>query len=433
MSEIKKLSYDSLCINVTRRCNMRPICAHCLRGEPQNVDLSKDTVDNFLNQTEMIEALTFSGGEPFLNVDIINYFLNEIKRRGIPLYRLNIITNGIIPPTDIKDTIAGYHDYIQKCRANPYNRYRCTNPKEPIVQLSISVDTFHGIEKGLMRHREYSDTLSNIATICFGCNGLIPSNIGNAKRLSNKDKVLVRGGAIRAKQIAIVDKDHKPNCIIFRTWWLTHPDQIIVCCPVQLSARGFVLPNTNDDTLNIYDEIDKSEYKICSVHGNIYQNILDYNDRIPLDCLACASQQDRASADVEYKNSINEYIKHHMKEVILFKQLEEYDFNNYRHNTSDIFDKEEDISVNSPDVPPEKRIKILDDIRRRSQNYDYTFLHDDVKDYWTLNLNTQKYGNTIANMMLALNKSKRLNDIRKKVYADNKKYQEIWNQREEQS
>ena len=31
------LPYDNIMIEVTRRCNLR--CEHCMRGEPQNIDM----------------------------------------------------------------------------------------------------------------------------------------------------------------------------------------------------------------------------------------------------------------------------------------------------------------------------------------------------------------------------------------------------------
>ena len=33
----------SLILEVTRRCNM--CCAHCLRGEAENIDMQKETID----------------------------------------------------------------------------------------------------------------------------------------------------------------------------------------------------------------------------------------------------------------------------------------------------------------------------------------------------------------------------------------------------
>lgn len=57
-----KLNIYNLVLEVTRRCNM--CCAHCLRGEAQNMDMQKETIDKLLDQTDSISMVTFSGGEP---------------------------------------------------------------------------------------------------------------------------------------------------------------------------------------------------------------------------------------------------------------------------------------------------------------------------------------------------------------------------------
>ena len=56
-----KLNIYNLVLEVTRRCNM--CCAHCLRGEAQNMDMQKETIDKLLDQTDSISMVTFSGGE----------------------------------------------------------------------------------------------------------------------------------------------------------------------------------------------------------------------------------------------------------------------------------------------------------------------------------------------------------------------------------
>ena len=67
----------NLCLEVTRRCNMG--CAHCLRGNAENLDMSRETIDQVLEQVDMIGQVTFTGGEPSLNMDTIRYFL---RRQG---------------------------------------------------------------------------------------------------------------------------------------------------------------------------------------------------------------------------------------------------------------------------------------------------------------------------------------------------------------
>ena len=60
---------DNIAIEVTRKCNMG--CEHCLRGNAQNMDIDFGYIDSFLNDVSSIGTITFSGGEPALNVEAI--------------------------------------------------------------------------------------------------------------------------------------------------------------------------------------------------------------------------------------------------------------------------------------------------------------------------------------------------------------------------
>ena len=92
-----KVVFNQLIIEVTRRCNMS--CAHCLRGDAQNVDILGIDIDNVLDQTEAIGNLAITGGEPTLNLKALQHIANGIAKRGIPVSRVEIVTNGLIYDT----------------------------------------------------------------------------------------------------------------------------------------------------------------------------------------------------------------------------------------------------------------------------------------------------------------------------------------------
>ncbi len=82
----------SLILEVTRRCNM--CCAHCLRGDAENIDMQKETIDKILDLVDEIEGVTFSGGEPSLNLPLIQYFFDRAEQKGkFPAY-FWLATNG---------------------------------------------------------------------------------------------------------------------------------------------------------------------------------------------------------------------------------------------------------------------------------------------------------------------------------------------------
>lgn len=87
-----KISFSDLSIEVTRRCNMH--CKHCIRGDAENKDVSRETIETLLKNTESIDHLTFTGGEPTLNIEAIKDTLALCKKYKIPVYDFYIITNG---------------------------------------------------------------------------------------------------------------------------------------------------------------------------------------------------------------------------------------------------------------------------------------------------------------------------------------------------
>lgn len=88
----KQLNIDNLCIEITRRCNMA--CAHCLRGDAQTADISHEVIDKALENVTSIGTLTFTGGEPSLNVEAMRYALEKCEEEGIFVSTFYVVTNG---------------------------------------------------------------------------------------------------------------------------------------------------------------------------------------------------------------------------------------------------------------------------------------------------------------------------------------------------
>lgn len=88
----EEISLGTLLLEVTRRCNMT--CEHCLRGAAQPVNMRKEFIDKLFSQLEYISELTFTGGEPSLYPDIIEYTLESAKRHKVEVGSFFIVTNG---------------------------------------------------------------------------------------------------------------------------------------------------------------------------------------------------------------------------------------------------------------------------------------------------------------------------------------------------
>jgi len=85
---------NNLVIETTRRCPLE--CSHCLRGDTQQIDMVAHYLNDFLKPVTEIGMITFTGGEPFLNPDCIEHFINTCKRNNIYVGDFYIATNGLI-------------------------------------------------------------------------------------------------------------------------------------------------------------------------------------------------------------------------------------------------------------------------------------------------------------------------------------------------
>ena len=119
-------SFDILVFEITRKCNMK--CAHCLRGNAQNKNMSREVMLQALRNVSYIHAVTFGGGEPTLNLDMIWYFIECCRMLDIEVGNFYIVTNG-----------KSYHKELEDVCDALYNL--CTDNE--ISGLTVSDDEFH--------------------------------------------------------------------------------------------------------------------------------------------------------------------------------------------------------------------------------------------------------------------------------------------------
>lgn len=108
-----KVEIASLVIELTRRCNQA--CIHCMRGDAQNVDITKEMIDNLFKNDDheivKIHSLIFTGGEPFLNKEIYIYIINYIISNKIEVEFFSMYTNGLVYDEEIMTTLADFEKY----------------------------------------------------------------------------------------------------------------------------------------------------------------------------------------------------------------------------------------------------------------------------------------------------------------------------------
>ena len=177
---MKYLSLEKLYIEITRACDMRPECGHCVRGGAQDVTLSRTDIDGLLSQTEMIGTLFVSGGEPTLALDRIAYILYQAQARHIPVFQFRMATNGLCDTKPVIKVIREWSNYIATCNA----QYKeIDRPGSEFVELYVSKDRYHAHADISERHfKEYQRALDGYANVTFGVGGDVPIFRGNATK-----------------------------------------------------------------------------------------------------------------------------------------------------------------------------------------------------------------------------------------------------------
>lgn len=134
-----------LIFEVTRNCNMR--CPHCIRGEAQKINIKKsvitDVLEQFKTDNHYIGILTFSGGEPLLNIKAINFIISEAKRLGVSFENFWFATNGSVLRSSTRQLIETLYNSAES---------------NEISGIRISIDQYHDdIEENEYKWKDLSE------------------------------------------------------------------------------------------------------------------------------------------------------------------------------------------------------------------------------------------------------------------------------------
>ena len=272
---MKKLILDSLVFEITRRCNMKPICAHCFRGMPQNKDLSIKPIDNILNQIEELGDIKITGGEPMLNLPAIRHIIDKVIEKRITLTRFILTTNALICPDEFIDMMKDIDAYIhsQSVEISVYDG----------VYVFFSVDKYHDNNEGIDFAEKCKQAFDGTSIkVLEEMSGGIPVPVGNGKTLQEASEYNMFHTNVN--QIEYRYKDHKPVCwglsddpqryaeILDSPSYAIHP---LILCPLYLNADGILHTVAANHEYKIADQLEA----ICDMNRNpdIFDSILKFN------------------------------------------------------------------------------------------------------------------------------------------------------------
>ncbi|MBQ8028174.1 MAG: radical SAM protein [Clostridia bacterium] len=120
-----KDAMTGLNIELTRRCNMN--CPHCAKGEPQNIDISKEIIDKTFDEVGniYIRTIRITGGEPFLNPDGLEYLVDSMINHKIKVRHIEVFTNGSIQNNNIAKSLQRLCAYLNTIQSDVLKYENC--------------------------------------------------------------------------------------------------------------------------------------------------------------------------------------------------------------------------------------------------------------------------------------------------------------------
>lgn len=225
-----KYHINNLCIEVTRKCNMN--CAHCLRGEAQNMNISTCHIDKLLENVKSVGNITFTGGEPSLNIQAIEYTLRRCKDLSIDVFSFYVVTNGKANTLPLAISCLKWYAY-------------CSSAGEDMCGIALSRDMFHdeididneGILRGLSFFREDKFTDFDRVKII---------NSGRAEELGGFDKMDVYSHDEAFSYWGYEDHGYTIESMVY----LSANGEIRTNCDSSYDDDSFTVGNLNNESLH---------------------------------------------------------------------------------------------------------------------------------------------------------------------------------------
>lgn len=271
---MNKLTFGSVIIELTRRCNMA--CAHCMRGNAMDADIDLTYIDQFLDQADMIDSLILTGGEPSLCLDTVEYIIRGLRKRGILLLKLSFITNGRIYSDRLVELMKQFKDIIDISCGYGFAPGTYDPAKETYrVSVGVSLDRYHSAHKTCQKNFErYKAALEGVADVGRVLHGNAPIRVGRAVSLPQSETVVESTIDSSGQTIEVLDKTHTPICRVYENFKLIDPGQRIVCCSLWLGHDGVIRSGTCAS--DPFEQIDNFP-RVCTTADPIWESVLAYN------------------------------------------------------------------------------------------------------------------------------------------------------------
>ena len=232
---MKKLGYLGLMVELTRRCNLA--CQHCMRGDPQDVTISREVIDRIVENIEECGYIAFTGGEPLLAMDELDYLVDRINEAGIKVKHLSLVTNGTIADLRLIEVFKKF----------------CDHGDERDAAIAVSNDRFHDPKKSRETYNFYAEAAKGIPKIKVMLSHDFSDKKFDSARIEDTYEFTVAG---RAKELVEKRAPITPKVAVRMESTIDHAVCMIgdkVGCCLQINASGGVCL----EECRSYDTMDK--------------------------------------------------------------------------------------------------------------------------------------------------------------------------------
>ena len=187
----KEIATYGMELILTQKCNLN--CAHCMRGDATNKEISPEVLDKIFSKFIYIHALTLGGGEISLTPHLIRLLTQKLKQHGTIVHRIDLTSNGVFVSDEFLSAINELREYVLSCK-NSLSLIELDerDNNEPVIAC-FSFDGFHlknisdkgvTIEEIFNNIARYQEILGERAIECRLSSDVDIINIGRAKTLN---------------------------------------------------------------------------------------------------------------------------------------------------------------------------------------------------------------------------------------------------------
>lgn len=234
------LSGMDIIFEITRNCNM--LCPHCIRGDRQRLKIKKEYIDSLFSQINSINTIMFSGGEPALANDIIEYALESANRHNVGIDNFWMATNGTVTKKSFFKNIENWLNY---CDDNE------------ISGLRVSIDPYHDKIDSEWKFKGFAESI----------NYYFENFYLELTGAPEDSKNLISEG--RAKENYYCTREISHDVLL--------EDNNIIGS-LYINAKGFII-STCDISYETMDN--NKDFTICHVTDNIKEKLIEWFNNHP--------------------------------------------------------------------------------------------------------------------------------------------------------